>query len=211
MNIRLQLPGTEMLWRSEGPPLRVQIARERHVLARIADGDALPEVLHELLGDIEASAKSRMRTSILELSVDGQRLQHLAAPSLPDTYRASIDGVQIGEGVGSCGTAMYRGTPVYVSDIAADPMWQGYREFALPHDLRACWSTPIKGMDGTILGSFAIYYDAPRSPMPRDLEAISGITLTVALAIERHRAACELRRLRDELVAVKAELARFSG
>jgi GAF domain-containing protein len=205
MNIRLQLPGTEMLWRSEGPSLRDQIARERHVLARIADGVALSEVLHELLADIEASAKSRMRTSILELSADGQRLQHLAAPSLPEAYCRAIDGVRIGEGVGSCGTAMYRGTPVYVADIAADPLWDDYRHVALPHDLRACWSTPIKGMDGTILGSFAIYYDAPRSPMPRDLEAISGITLTVALAIERHRAACELRRLRDELIAVKAE------
>jgi GAF domain-containing protein len=102
---------------------------------------------------------------------------------------------------------MHRGTPVYVSDIAADPLWLGYREFALPHDLRACWSTPIKGMDGATLGSFAIYYDAPRSPMPRDLESISGITLIVALAIERNRAAGELRRLRDELQALKAGLA----
>ena len=84
---------------------------------------------------------------------------------------------------------------------------EGYREFALPHDLRACWSTPIKGMDGTTLGSFAVYYDAPRSPMPRDLETISGVTLIVALAIERHRAAIELRRLRDELRALRAELA----
>ena len=206
MNITLQLPGTEMLWPGRGPPLRVQIARERHVLARIADGHPLQEALEELLGDIEAVAKSRMRTSILELGADGRQLWHLAGPGLPTAYKTAIDGVYIGEGVGSCGTAVCRGTPVYVSDIAADPLWNAYREIALAHDLRACWSTPIKGMDGATLGSFAVYYDAPCSPMPRDLEAISGITLIVALAIERHRTDLQLRRVRDELSALKAEL-----
>jgi len=195
-----------MLWRSDGPPLRVQIARERHVLARIADGHPLPEVLEELLADIELSAKSGMRTSILEVCPDTRQLCHLAGPSLPEAYKAAIDGVEIGEGIGSCGTAIHRGTPVYVSDIGADPLWPSvYRSAALAHDLRACWSTPIKGMDGATLGSFAVYYDAPRSPMPRDLEAISGITLTVALAIERHRADVALRQAREELSALKAE------
>ena len=148
-----------------------------------------------------------MRTSILEFSAETRQLWHLAGPSLPDAYKAAIDGVHIGEGIGSCGTAMHRGTPVYVSDIAADPLWPSlYRSAALAHELRACWSTPIKGMDGATLGSFAVYYDAPRSPMPRDLEAISGITLIVALAIERHRADGALRRAREELDALKAEL-----
>lgn len=206
MSITLQLPNAEMLWRSRGPPLRVQIERERHVLARIAEGHALPDVLEELLGDVEASAKSRMRTSILELSADGRQLFHLAGPTLPEPYKAGIDGTFIGEGVGSCGTAVHRGTPVYVSDIAADPLWTDYCGLALENGLRACWSTPIKGMDNVTLGSFAIYYDAPRAPMPRDLEAISGIALIVTLAMERQRAEQQLRRLRDELSALKAEL-----
>jgi GAF domain-containing protein len=200
-----------MLWRSQGPLLRVQIERERHVLARIAEGHALPDVLDELLGDIEASAKSRMLTSILELSADGKQLFHLAGPSLPEPYKAGIDGVFIGEGVGSCGTVVHRGTPVYVSDISADPLWTGYCGLAIDNGLHACWSTPIRGMDGVMLGTFAIYYDAPRAPLPRDLEAISGIALIVTLAMERHRANLELRRLRDEVIALKAGLARPEG
>lgn len=204
MSITLQLPNAEMLWRSQGLPLRIQIARERHVLARIAGGHPLPQVLEELLGDIEASAKSRMRTSILELSDDGRQLFHLAGPSLPELYKAGIDGAFIGERAGSCGTAVHRGTPVYVSDIAADPLWTDYCRLALDNGLHACWSTPIRGMDGVMLGTFAIYYDAPRAPMPRDIEAISGIALIVTLAMERHRANAELRRLAEELRALKA-------
>ena len=193
-----------MLWCSSEPPLRVQIERERHVLARIAHGHPLPDVLQDLLGEVEASAKSRMKTSILRLSDDGQRLWHLAGPSLPVAYTQAIDGVLIGEGIGSCGTVIYRDAPVYVSDIAGDPLWAGYCDLALAHDLRACWSTPIRGMDGKTLGTFAMYYDEARAPTPRDLESIAGITLIVALAIERHRADEQLCRIRDELRALKA-------
>lgn len=193
-----------MLWSGSEPPMRVQIERERYVLARIAHGDPLSEVLEELLGNIEAAAKSGMKTSVLRLSDDGQQLWHLAAPSLPSAYKQAVDGVQIGEGVGSCGTVISRDAPVYVADIAGDPLWAGYHDLALKHDLRACWSTPIKGMDGRTLGTFAMYYDAPRAPTPPDLESIAGITLIVALAIERHGADVELGRLRDELRALQA-------
>lgn len=199
MDVKLDLPGTELLRRSSGPSLRAHIARERHVLMQIAAGRPLPDVLQELLRNVEAAAGHGMMASILEVSEDGGHLQHLAAPNLPAVYSNAIDGARIGEGVGSCGTAAHRGTPVYVADIDTDPLWKDYRDLALASDLRACWSTPIKGMDDVTRGTFAIYYDEPRSPRPHDLEAIAAITLTVALAIERHRADRQLRRLQAEL------------
>lgn len=202
MNVKLELPGTEMLRARREPSLRVHLARERYVLARIAAGDDLAEVLQQLLGDLEAVAEPDIKSSILELSSDGRRLYHLAAPSLPVSYRTAIDGAEVGEGAGSCGTAVHRDAPVYVSDIAADPLWTGYRDVALAHGLRACWSTPIKGMDDATLGTFAVYYDRPCSPRPNDIEAIAAIALTVALAIERHRSDARLRQARDELAAM---------
>jgi len=36
----------------------------------------------------------------------------------------------------------YLGRPVYVTDIATDPLWAAYKDYALPHGLRSCWSTP---------------------------------------------------------------------
>jgi GAF domain-containing protein len=204
--MKLDIPGTELLRRSSGPSLRAHIARERQVLMQIAAGRALSEVLQELLLSVEASAGHHMMASILLVSDDGRYLRHLAAPSLPAAYNKAIDGERVDEGVGSCGTAAYRGTPVYVADIASDPLWANYRGLAAKHGLCACWSTPIKGMDDATRGTFAVYYDAPRSPRPHDLEAISAITLTVALAIERHRSDLQLRRMRAELSAlVKAK------
>jgi PAS domain S-box-containing protein len=65
--------------------------------------------------------------------------------------------------------------------------------------LRACWSMPIKAADGKTLGTFAVYYGEPRSPNDGDIEAISIISQTVALAIERHRSDQRLLRSQDEL------------
>ena len=65
---------------------------------------------------------------------------------------------------GSCGTAVYRNEPVIVSDIAADPLWSAYKDVALAHGVRACWSTPIRSSGGTVLGTFAILSREPGKP-----------------------------------------------
>jgi PAS domain S-box-containing protein len=174
------------------------IERERKVLGQIAAGLPLGEVLNDLLLSIEAQSHD-MKASVLFLSDDGQYMLHGAAPSLPAPYNEAIHGIAIGEGIGSCGTAAARGTPVYVDDIATSPLWQGYADLAIPHGLRACWSMPIKAADGKTLGTFAVYYGEPRSPNDGDIEAISIISQTVALAIERHRSDQRLLRSQDEL------------
>ncbi|EIM26559.1 histidine kinase,PAS domain-containing protein,Response regulator receiver domain protein,histidine kinase,GAF domain-containing protein [Microvirga lotononidis] len=182
------------------------IERERYVLGQIAAGVPLTQVLEDLLRAVEAQASGQMLTSILFLSEDGRHLRHGAAPSLPVAYNEAIDGITIGEGVGSCGTAATRGSAVYVSDINTDPLWKDFRDLALDHGLRACWSTPIKAADGSVLGTFAIYYSEPRTPTTADLDAIAFVTQTAALAIERHRSDLKLRRSQDELRALNAEL-----
>lgn len=189
---------------SKSSPLAL-IERERKVLGRIAAGVALTEVLSELLLDVEARS-GNMYASVLLLSEDGQFMLHGAAPSLPAAYNEAIHGIAIGEGIGSCGTAAVRGTPVYVDDIAASPLWEGYAELAASHGLRACWSMPIKAADGIVLGTFAVYYAEIRSPTPADVENLSVIAQTTALAIERYRSDQALRRSQDELRDLNAEL-----
>ncbi len=70
-------------------------------------------------------------------------LRHGTGPSLPAFYNEAIDGIAIGEGVGSCGTAAHRREPVIVTDIATDAVWDDYRDLAARAGLAACWSTPI--------------------------------------------------------------------
>jgi signal transduction histidine kinase len=101
----------------------------------------------------------------------------------------------IGPCAGSCGTAAYRGSPVIVSDIATDPLWNvpEHRASALQHGLRASWSNPVLSWKGEVLGTFCMYYREPRSPTSKDLELIELATHLVRVAMERDRAEQALR------------------
>src|SRR5262249_12656927 len=151
-------------------------------------GEPLPRVLTVLCRIIEELSGGEMLASVLLLDADGVHLRRGAAPSLPDSYIRAVDGIAIGPSVGSCGTAAYRREPVCVSDIATDPLWAPYAELALSHGLRACWSSPILSSHAEVLGTFAMYYQQPRHPNPRDLRAVDIVTRTVAIAIEQGRA-----------------------
>lgn len=157
--------------------------RQSDVVAELERGDSLEAILDRHLLTVEDMSDSEILTSVLILSEDGKRLTHGAAPSLPKVYREAIDGLEIGPSTGSCGTAAYSGKPIYVTDIATDPRWQAYKDFALPHGLRACWSTPIRDSRGKVLGTFAIYHRRLTGPVKDELGAIDMITDNVAQAI----------------------------
>jgi PAS domain S-box-containing protein len=169
------------------------LAGEKRLLEMVAKGDPLPRVLDELCRLFEALCAGSHSTVLL-LDAGSKQLRHGAAPSLPGNYVAAINGGIIGPAAGSCGTAAYRGEPVIVSDIATDPLWTDYRETALSHGLRACWSTPIISSENRVLGTFAIYYREPRRPDPRQLAVIDRLTQVASIALERQRAEETLRR-----------------
>jgi GAF domain-containing protein len=137
---------------------------EKRVLGQVAAGVPIAKVLEELVLAVEADANGELLGSILLLDKQGRHLLHGAAPNLPAAYNDAIHGVEIGEGVGSCGTAAHRGQAVFVTDIATDPLWGAFAELPLAHGLRACWSIPIRRADGRLLGTFGNYYREPRSP-----------------------------------------------
>ena len=173
--------------------------RESQVPTEFEQGDALGLILSRYLLSVEAEADSFILTSILLL--DGTHLRHGAAPTLPAAYCEAINGSEIGPSAGSCGTAAYLGRPVYVTDIATDPLWADYRDLALPHGLRACWSTPIFDEEHNVLGTFAIYHLATGAPTNEEIAAISTITDHVSRAILWSRSAQDMLRQRAETAA----------
>jgi GAF domain-containing protein len=159
--------------------------RERLMPNEFAKGEPLESVLDRYLMVVESTSESDTITSILLL--DGATLRDGAAPRLPRAYRNAINGLPIGPTAGSCGTAAFHGHPIYVSDIANDPLWSDYQELALSHGLRACWSTPIRNSEDRLIGTFAVYHQRPRSPTKEEVEAIGTITEHVARAIMFYR------------------------
>jgi len=158
-------------------------AHRAHVLQMVADKAPLPDVLVAIALDVEAGNPAAL-CSILLLDEAGVHLRLGAAPSLPDFYNQAIDGLAIGPGVGSCGTAAYSGQRTIVENIPAHPWWAPFRELAARAGLGSCWSQPILNAAGKVLGTFAIYHRGPSVPTPADLVLIDYEARLAALAIE---------------------------
>ncbi len=158
-------------------------AEQERILKMIAADAPLSKILSNLVLMIEAQSPE-MLCSILLLSDDGNHVKHAVAPSLPENYVKVIDGSPIGPKHGSCGTAMFLGKPVIVSDISTDPLWDEYRNFGWAIGVAACWSTPIMSSKGKVLGSFAMYYREPRTPNDEERHLTDVATKLAALAIQ---------------------------
>src|SRR5919199_1308213 len=168
------------------------LAGQNHILELIASDVPLSKILDTLARLVEQRS-GKMRCSFLLLDLEG-RLHFGAAPSLPESYNRAIDGAAIGPNRGSCGTAAYCKETVIVSDIATDPRWASFRDLALSYGLRACWSTPILSAQGTVLGTFAGYYDEPQSATELDQDLIAQTLYLAKIAIERQRSQQALRQ-----------------
>jgi PAS domain S-box-containing protein len=166
------------------------LAGENRLLEMVAKSQPLPAILDGICRLVEDVTSGSLCSILL---LEGDRLWHGAAPSLPATYINAFGGRPIGSNAGPCGRACFYGRPVTVSDIAADPIGDDYRDLALAHGLRACWSTPIFSSDGQVLGSFAVLSREARSPTPQHQEIIAQVTHLAAVAIERRRTETALR------------------
>ncbi|MGH8076551.1 MAG: sensor domain-containing protein [Lysobacter sp.] len=177
---------------------------QREILADIAAHEPLTESLSRIALLYEELNPGAL-CSVLLLDAEGKRLVHGAAPSLPDAYNDVLEGQEIGEARGSCGTAMWRGERVIVADIATHPYWAKYKHLALPHGLRACWSTPVMSSAGQPLGSFAVYYKEAREPRPEEIEDIDRMLSTTAIAIESEQLIDRLRE-RERFFDISMEI-----
>jgi PAS domain S-box-containing protein len=170
------------------------LAAEKRLLEMIATGVALKEILNALCLAIEEYQVGTL-ASVLLLDLDSIHLKSVAGPNLPKSWTQQMERLPIGPCAGSCGTAAYRKSPVIVSDIATDPLWDvpEHRASALNHGLRASWSNPVLSSEGKVLGTFCMYYRETRNPNSQDLELIELATHLVRVAIERDRAGEALR------------------
>ena len=180
------------------------------ILHHISTGAPQTEVLEYICREIEGRDPA-MRCSILLLDEAGKHLRGGVAPSLPPAYNALVDGVPIGPAAGSCGTAAYLGTEVFVADIASDPLWANYKHLALAHGLAACWSSPIVSTEGKVLGTFGIYWLAPRPEVSQIARHhVEAATTLAAIAIESAHREAVMRAMLEEQRQTEAQLRKLS-
>jgi PAS domain S-box-containing protein len=175
------------------------LAGEHEILGLIATGAPVAGILDGVCRLIESLSEDVLASVLL---VESGHLRHGAAPSLPAPYVDAIDGIPVGPGNGSCGTAAYRKEAVIVSDIVTDPLWASYRHLALAHGLRSCWSSPVLDGAREVMAIFALYHRVPSVPTPEEMELVSRATHLIRIALERDRATVALQHSEERYRAL---------
>jgi GAF domain-containing protein len=132
--------------------------------------------------------------TVLLMQEGGRSLYTAAAPGMSEAFNRAVDGLSVADGVGSCGTAAFRGQRVVVEDVLDHPNWANHQDLARKAGLRACWSEPIRSSQGRVLGTFAMYRRFPSTPTAAEIDCIEGAANMAAIALEHGDALAELER-----------------
>jgi PAS domain S-box-containing protein len=167
------------------------LAGQQQALAGIVRGVPARHTMDELSALVQALVREA-RTSVMR--VESGRLHTVASRGLDPAWNQAMDGLPIGPDSGVCGVVALSGTQRVVSDVADDPNCAAYAGLAAAHGIRACWSVPLAGGDGAVLGTFALYFPTQRAPQGEELELLNGAAQVASLAFERERLDAVLQR-----------------
>ena len=169
------------------------------LLEYIATHNDLTKVLEKIVRLAE-KRNSNSKCSILILDESKTKLLSGSAPSLPDFYNEAINGIEIGEKIGSCGSAAFKKQRVIVENIDTHENWQPFLSLTNKANLHACWSEPIFSSKDEILGSFAIYSDRVKSPSEYELKLINSYANLASVAIEKENNTKEAYAKKEQLL-----------
>jgi len=158
---------------------------QSRLLELVAVGESLPRIYKKLVDLFEANSNGG-KCSILFYDKGNNCLNVKYAPSLNKSFLSKVDNFPVGEKNASCGQAAYKKKLIIVSDIENDSSWENWKEYALDHDIRACWSIPILSTKGKLLGTFAVYYNRIQEPVEYEIEMVEVFSYILGLAIEKN-------------------------
>jgi hypothetical protein len=144
------------------------------ILDLIARGESLEAATRRLCLVIEVLLPGVI-CSVLRFDRNGL-LHPFAGPKLPQQFSALIDGVMIGPGLGSRVSVAFHDIPVTVTDIDIDPRWNAFKIPILAERLNAWWPSPVRDADGSILGTFAFYFEETRGPNGQETASVDACT-----------------------------------
>jgi signal transduction histidine kinase/ActR/RegA family two-component response regulator len=170
--------------------------RFRRIMSLITVGRPIAQVLEAIIQAVEEE-DPKIACSIYLLDASTRMLHLAAAPSLPPGYRNTVTLAPIGPDVGSCPVAAWRNERVIVQDMQTDPLWAPIKHLVDGTGLCACWSEPIRGPEGEVIGTFAIYRRCIGGPSAQDIGFMRAAAEMASLAIGRARAEEALAAARD--------------
>lgn len=183
---------------AENDLLRVRERNRAHILEQLAGDIDIFTIMRSIVRSIEEEDPTSICT-ILMYDKLTNTLGNGVGPGMPDFYNEAIDGISVGDAIGSCGTAAFSKKLVTVDNIGTHPYWVAFKELAFKAGVQSCWSQPILSGTNEMVGTFAIYHREPRTPEAVDLERIAYAARFANLAIENRRIRAEILEHKNHL------------
>jgi PAS domain S-box-containing protein len=177
------------------------LTASKEVLEAIARGAASRDVLDLLTRIISAQAGGKP-CSVMRLDPQSSTLHVASSAGLDAAVLRVLDGLPVRSQNGSCSAAVQTKFKVFTTNIDSDFRWEELREVAKCCGWQACWSTPLLTVDGSVLGTFAMYVSEPRGPTANEEQLLERACHLAQIALERDRSEAVRSEWESRLAAV---------
>ncbi|MCF6193069.1 MAG: sensor domain-containing diguanylate cyclase [Kangiellaceae bacterium] len=174
---------------SEMPPINEADANrlvkvQRDILKLIVTSDDFQHAFDSLCKTAEGIVADSV-ASIMFYRESGDALEVRSSPHLPLEAIEMVNGLVPGAQSASCGTAVFKQKPQYITDTSTDERWKEHQDLVNNLNIHACWSMPICDADGQAIGSFALSSFEKRAPSDFQMNLLQTSAFLAGLILQR--------------------------
>jgi diguanylate cyclase (GGDEF)-like protein/PAS domain S-box-containing protein len=157
---------------------------ENKILEMIASSRPYERTLRSICRSAE-KVSSGMQAAIMRLDIKNQTLSVEQAPSLAEEFRLLLDFARVEEVSLTCGVAVFSTSEKFSKDLASEKGWSALARKVADFGLAACWSFPILGAKGRIIGTLDVYLDKTGTPNTDELDKLGRLARLAGIAMKR--------------------------
>ncbi|OWW00132.1 hypothetical protein ATY81_25405 [Rhizobium sp. R72] len=165
---------------------------QKEAFEAVMNGAPLAQSLDVLIKVALSQVKSIVRCAFYIANAAGSELTHVTG--MPASYARLVEGFEIGPEFLACVLAMGIGEPMITPDVECEPRWQSWLWLARDFGFRGCWSFPVRTSGGKLVGTFALYFEAPREITDEDRELADHLVKTASMIIAHHQSQEQIRK-----------------
>lgn len=177
---------------------------QTQTLWRIASGVSLRETIDELAHALQAASPGlRVAVLVADRDPNGDTppfLRFGGAPSMGDSYRASVDGMPLTAGASPSADVVLTNRPLFIQSGDDARVSETMRDFYRRFGIKAAYLAPLKDpQTPDIIGVFCLYPNHFGAPTPEETTLLTLGASLAALAISRDNAERDRKRSEETL------------
>ena len=158
---------------------------EKEILEMIALDKPLSHILEDVCDRMEHLLANGSMCAISLFDQSSHVLNFGAGPSLPTEFTSQLRNIPVGINTCTGAAAIHYNRLTIVQNIELSPLWEKFKDSALEHGLRSCWSVPITTAFNSVLGTIDVYAKETHSPTEEEHAMIVDACDLIGLAIDK--------------------------